>query len=111
MPLAEATGLSRDTIKNMRNDPNRLFPIQEVVAVAIELHLPPKVSREYVRHAPMNFLNTDEMYCYQYALNEWYMFSVAEVNRKLVEMGIRPLTDLVAGYDENGVKMDEDRAV
>lgn len=111
VPLAEATGLSRDTIKNMRNDPNRLFPIQEVVAVAIALHLPPKVSREYVRHAPMNFLNTDEMYCYQYALNEWYMFSVAEVNRKLVEMGIRPLTDLVAGYDENGVKMDEDRAV
>ena len=111
MPLAEATGLSRETIKNMRNDPNRLFPIQEIVAVAIALHLPPEASREYIRHAPTNFLNTDEMYCYQYALNEWYMLSVAEVNRKLVEMGIRPLTNLVAGFNENGVKMEEEKAV
>ena len=110
LPLAEATGLSRDTIKNMRNDPNRLFPIQEIVAVAIALHLSPEVSREYIRHAPTNFLDTEEMYCYQYALNEWYMLTVAEVNRRLVEMGIKPLTNLVAGYDENGVKLEDDRS-
>ena len=111
LTLVEATGLSRDTIKNMRNDPNRLFPIQEVVAVAIALHLPPDVSREYTRHAPTNFLDTEEMYCYQYALNEWYMLAVAEVNRRLVEMGVRPLTNLVAGYDENGVEIDEEKAM
>jgi hypothetical protein len=91
----------------MRNDPRRLFPIQEVVAVAIALHLPPEVSREYIRHAPTNFLDTDEMFCYKYALNEWYQLSVAEVNRKLVEMGVPPLTKLVDGYDENGVQIDD----
>lgn len=106
LPLAEATGLSRDTIKNMRNDPNRLFPIQEVVAVAIALHLDPEVSKEYIRRAPTNFLDTDEMYCYRYALNHWYKLSVAQVNRKLVEMEVPPLTNLVEGYDENGIEIE-----
>lgn len=81
LPLAEATGLSRDTIKNMRNDSNRLFPIQEVVAVAIALHLDPEVSKEYIRRAPTNFLDTDEMYCYRYALNHWYKLTVAKRKR------------------------------
>lgn len=108
--LAEATGLSRETVKNMRNDPNRLFPIQEIVAVAIALHLSSNISREYLRHAPTNFLDTEEMYCYQYALNEWYQLPVAEVNKRFVEMGIRPLTNLVAGYDENGVKLEDGRS-
>ena len=111
VPLAEVTGLSRDTIKNMRNDPSRLFPIQEVVAVAIALHLDPDVSREYIRRAPTNFLDTDEMKLYRYALIHWYKFSVAKVNRMLVEMQARPLTNLVEGYDENGVQMDESMAM
>lgn len=78
--------------------------------MAIALHLPPEVSKEYIRHAPTNFLDTEEMYCYQYALNEWYRLSVAEVNRRLVEMGIRPLTNLVAGYDENGIKLEDGKS-
>lgn len=111
LPLAEATGLSRDTIKNMRNDPNRVFPIQEIVAVAIALHLEPEQSREYLRHVPSNFLNTDDMRLYRYALKEWYKLSVAIVNRRLVEMGAKPLTSLVDGYDENGVKIDDRSSV
>ncbi len=111
LPLAEATGLSRDTIKNMRNDPNRVFPIQEIVAVTIALHLEPEQSREYLRHAPSNFLNTDDMRLYRYALKEWYKLSVAIVNRRLVEMGAKPLTSLVDGYDENGVKIDDRSSV
>ena len=106
LPLAEATGLSRDTIKNMRNDSDRLFPIQEIVAVAIALHLDPDVSKEYIRRAPTNFLDTDDMYCYRYALNHWYELTVAQVNRKLVEMDVPPLTNLVEGYDENGVEIE-----
>lgn len=111
LPLAEATGLSRDTIKNMRNDPDRVFPIQEVIAVAIALHLAPEQSQEYVRQAPSNFLGTDEMRLYRYALKEWYKLPVAVVNRKLVEMGARPLTKLVDGYDENGVEIEERSSV
>ena len=111
VPLAEATGLSRDTIKNMRNRADIQFPIQEIVAVAIALHLPQGVSEEFIRRAPSAFLSTDEMYCYQYALNHWYRMTVPAVNRKLVEMGIAPLTNLVEGYDENGVKMEEDQAM
>jgi len=107
LPLAEVTGLSRDTIKNMRNDPKRAFPIQEVVAVAIALHLEPEQSQEYIRHAPSNFLGTDEMRLYRYALKEWYMLPVSVVNRRLVEMGVNPLTNLVDGYDENGVKIED----
>ena len=40
--LAEATGLSDHTIKNMRNKSDIMFPIQEIVAVCIVLHLPPE---------------------------------------------------------------------
>ena len=35
------------------------------------------------------------------------MLPVAEVNRRLVEMGVSPLTNLVDGYDENGVKIED----
>ena len=111
LSLAEATGLSRDTIKNMRNDPNRVFPIQEIIAVAIALHLEPEQSQEYLRHAPSNFLGTEEMRLYRYAVKEWYKLSVAIVNRKLVEMGAKPLTGLVDGYDEHGVKIEDRSSV
>ena len=36
----------------------------------------------------------------------WYNMTVAQVNRKLVEMGVPPLTNLVEGYDENGIEID-----
>lgn len=107
VPLAEATGLSRDTIKNMRNSTTIQFPIQEVVAVAIALHLPEEVSEEFIRRSPSKFLDTDEMYCYRYALKHWYTLTVAQVNRKLVEMKMQPLTNLVEGFDENGVMIEE----
>ena len=42
---------------------------------------------------------------YEYALNQWYMYSVAEVNRMLVEATVKPLTTLVEGFDENGRKV------
>lgn len=29
------------------------------------------------------------------------------MNRRLVEMGVNPLTNLVDGYDENGVKIED----
>ena len=46
--LAEATGMSPDTIKNLRNDSDRVFDIRELVAFCIALHLPPDVSNEYI---------------------------------------------------------------
>ena len=51
------------------------------------------------------------MRLYRYALKEWYMLPVAEVNRRLVEMGVNPLTNLVDGYDENGVKIEDKSSV
>lgn len=45
------------------------------------------------------------MKLYEYALNQWYDRSVAEVNRLLVEAGVSPLTNLVDGFDENGRRM------
>ena len=109
--LAEETGLSRETIKRMRNDRERVFQVQDVVAVSIALSLPPEVSRQFLLRAPCGFLNTDEMHAYQYMLTEGYLRTVPEVNRMLVEMGVRPLTNLVAGFDEAGVMEEESIAV
>ena len=103
--LADETGLSEDTIKNLRNRPNIIFPIQEIVAVCIAMHLPPAISMEYIRISPSKFQTTVEMKLYEYALIQWYMRPVAEVNRLLVEAEVQPLTNLVDGFDENGWKV------
>lgn len=103
--LAEATGLSDHTIKNMRNKADIMFPIQEVVAVCIALHLPPEVSRRYIRVSPSKLLKTIDMKLYEYALTQWYLQPLAVVNRLLVEAGAQPLTNLVDGYDENGIRV------
>ena len=47
-----------------------------------------------------------DMELYKYALMQWYSEPVAIVNRKLVEAGAPPLTNLVDGFDENGIKID-----
>ena len=103
--LAEATGLSDHTIKNMRNKPEIMFPIQEIVAVCIALHLPPETSRKYIRVSPSKLLNTVDMKLYEYALSQWYLQPLPVVNRMLVEAGAQPLTNLVDGYDENGLRI------
>ena len=104
-PLAEDCGLSRDTIKNMRNDPERAFSIREVVAVCIALHLSPEISEMMIEKSPAKFIDTTEMRLYEYAMRMWYDQPVAVVNRRLVEAGVNPLTKNVDGYDENGIKM------
>ena len=96
---------SEDTIKNLRNRPNIIFPIQEIVAVCIAMHLPPAISMEYIRISPSKFQTTVEMKLYEYALIQWYMRPVAEVNRLLVEAEVQPLTNLVDGFDKNGWKV------
>ena len=103
--LAELTGLSDDTIKNMRNKANIMFPIQEVVAVCIALNLSPLVSDPYIKSCPTKFLDSVEYCAYEYALKEWYLDPVPVVNRRLVEAGLEPLTKLVDGFDENGVRV------
>lgn len=103
--LAELTGLSDDTIKNMRNKANIMFPIQEVVAVCIAMHLSPLVSDPYIKSCPTKFLDSVEYRAYEYALKEWYLDPVPVVNRRLVEAGLEPLTKLVEGFDENGVRI------
>lgn len=104
--LADATGISPDTIKNMRNDPDRIFDIRELVAFCIALHLPPDVSSEYINASLSKYKNTTDMELYKYALMQWYNLSVPVVNRKLVEAAAEPLTNLVDGYDENGIRID-----
>lgn len=104
--LAEATGMSPDTIKNLRNDPDRVFDIRELVAFCIALHLPPDVSNEYINASLSKFRSSIDMELYKYALKQWYTLTVPVVNRKLVEAGAVPLTNYVDGYNENGVRID-----
>lgn len=104
--LAEATGLSDETIKNMRNDPERQFSIGSIVAVCIGLHLLPEVSMQLIDSSPAKFMHSEEMSAYRYVLNHCYDQDVRKVNRILVEAGFRPLTDAVDGFGENGVRLD-----
>ena len=97
--------MSEETIRNMRSDPERVFPIEGIVAFCIALHLSPETSRAYITASPSKFLNNTDMKLYQYALAQWYDLPVSVVNRRLVEAGAKPLTSLVDGYDENGVRM------
>lgn len=46
------------------------------------------------------------MELYKYALIQWYSLPIPIVNRKLVEAGAPPLTNLVDGFDENGIKIE-----
>ena len=100
--LAEASGLSEETIKNMRNDPERIFPIQEILAVCFAMHLPYEVSEEYLRLAPSKMLNTVDMRIYRFGLINWYQLPLRTVNRRFVEAGAKPLTNDVDGFDKNG---------
>ena len=103
--LAELTGLSEEIIKRMRNKSDIEYSIRYVTAVCIALHLPPSISASYIRVSPAKFQNTVEMKLYEYALNQWYLDDVPSVNRRLVEAGVQPLTALVDGYGEDGVKV------
>ena len=103
--LAELTGLSDETIKNLRNKSGIAFPIREVVAVCIALKLSPIVSESYINKSPTKFVDSVEMRLYEYAMKQWYLEPLPVVNRKLVEAGVQPLTNLVDGYDENGIKI------
>ena len=71
----------------------------------IALHLPPEISRRYISISPSKLLKTLDMKLYEYALTQWYLQPLPVVNRLLVEAGAQPLTNLVDGYDENGIRM------
>lgn len=104
LKLSIETGISEETIKNMRNDPYRVFDVRELVAFCIALHLPPEVSEEYIDASLTKFKDTTDMLLYRYALRNWYMLPLEVVNRKLVEAGVVPLTNRVEGFTEDGVR-------
>ena len=103
--LSIETGISEDTIKNMRTDPNRVFDMRELVAFCIALHLPYEISMEYIDASLTKFRDTDDMWLYKYALKQWYMLPLDVVNRKLVEAGAVPLTNFVEGFSEEGIRL------
>ena len=104
--LAERTGLSDATIQSMRNDPDRQFTIESIVAVCIGLHVPVEISLPLIESSPTKFMKSEEMSAYRYVLTHCYEQEVPQVNRILVEAGYKPLTSLVEGYGEDGVKLE-----
>ena len=90
----------------MRNDPDSIFDIRELVVFCIALHLPPEISDMYIGESLSKFRNTVDMGLYKYALREWYTLPVPLVNRRLVEAGAVPLTNFVDGFDEDGIMID-----
>ena len=99
--LAESTGLSEETIKNMRNNPNKKIGIEAIVAVSIALGLSYEVALKYIDKSPSKLTESEQMNFYRYALKEWNDLPVAEVNRKLIQCDATPLTGLIRGYNED----------
>ncbi len=99
--LADSTGLSEETIKNMRNDPDKKIGIEAVVAVSIAMGLSYDDALKYIERSPSKLTGTRQMRLYRYALKHWYRLPVAEVNRKLIECKGTPLTNLIRGLNED----------
>lgn len=66
--LADETGLSVETVKNMRTEPGIRFNIEAVVSVCIAMHLSRNISEIYIDKSPAKFLDTVEMRLYKFAL-------------------------------------------
>lgn len=100
--LADETGLSVETIKKMRTSPNVRFNIETIAAVCIAMHLTRDICELYIDRSPAKFLDDSvDMRLYKYAVFHWYEESVADVNRKLIQHGVNPLTNLITGLDED----------
>ena len=100
--LADETGLSVETIKSMRTDPKVRFNIETIAAVCIAMHLSREICELYIDRSPAKFLDTTvDMLLYKYAVFHWNDESVADVNRKLIQHGATPLTNLISGLDED----------
>lgn len=100
--LADETGLSVETIKSMRTDPKVRFNIETIAAVCIAMHLSREICELYIDRSPAKFLDTTvDMLLYKYAVFNWNDGSVADVNRKLIQHGATPLTNLISGLDED----------
>ncbi len=100
--LAERTGFSIATVRNLRNDRDRAFPIEEIVALCIALQLEPRMSRLLVELSPAKFLDSTDMRLYEFAMLTYYDRPVSWVNRWLLGAGAPPLTSLIDGYDKDG---------
>ena len=83
----------------------RYSPYGLSLLYALHSIFPPAVSRDYINASPSKFQDGIDMMLYQYGLNNWYNDPVEVVNRKLVEAGAKPLTNLVDGDGEDGVKL------
>lgn len=59
-----------------------------------------------IESSPTKFMKSEEMSAYRYVLTHCYEQEVPQVNRILVEAGYKPLTSLVEGYGEDGVKLE-----
>ena len=99
--LADRTGLSEQTIKNMRNDPNKNIGLEAVLAVSIAMNLSPETRELYIDKSPNKWRNTEDMNVCHFLLGSSEGMSVADFNRKLLEHGSTPLTPLITGLNED----------
>jgi len=103
--LAEATGLSEDTIKNMRNKNDILFDIKSVLAVVIALGMTKGEAEDFITRSPAKFADTEDMFIYKHMFYTRERWTVGAFNRVMVDMDVPPLTNLVDGFDEMGRKI------
>lgn len=81
--LSDETNISTKTINEMLNNENYHGDLETICAVCIGLHLPPKLSRDLLKKAKVDFLDNTEGYMQSRILEKYYTYSIEEVNRIL----------------------------
>lgn len=92
--LAERTGLSVKTIQRMRNDLDARPKLESVVAVCLGLKLYPEESIELLSLAGYKLRKKSKEKAYSLLLNYLYEQDIRFCNNLLIELKIKPLTDL-----------------
>ena len=88
--LSEITGVSADSIREMRSPkfPAKYFSLKSVLAIAIGLHLPTNKSLKFIEAAG-HHLRLDED-----AVDDVYFDLISKAcNAYLIDLGLPPLTD------------------
>ena len=95
--LSEITGVSADSIREMRSPkfPAKYFSLKSVLAIAIGLHLPTNKSLKFIEaaghHLRLDEDAVDDVYFD--LISKYQNYSVAACNAYLIDLGLPPLTD------------------
>ena len=90
--LAEKSLLSVSTVQRMRNDRNRLWEMELIIAVCVGLQLPPYISTPLLEKAGYRTKTDERSITYAHLLATHFMSPIYEFNEYLEAVGYPPLS-------------------